>query len=111
MVAKDPAKDEFATKTNRPMTPRQLRARLHDLEAEPPVTVAFERELAANTDSLRKIWYRHQKEHWLGWLREYNGPGYYGRKNWKVSAETVYKRINNPAMVLWLGEAVGVPEQ
>ena len=26
-------------------------------------------------------WYKTQKEHWLGWLREYHGPGCYGRQD------------------------------
>ena len=91
------------------MTPQQLRAKLKHLDAEPPLTVAFERELAAHTASLRKAWYSHQKEHWLGWLKEYDGPGYYGRNSWDVTAEKVYNRVNNPAMVLWLGEAAGIP--
>ena len=25
-------------------------------------------------------WYTSQKQHWLGWLRDYSGPGAYGRK-------------------------------
>ena len=25
------------------------------------------------------VWYPNQKEHWLGWLREYDGPGAYDR--------------------------------
>jgi hypothetical protein len=93
----------------KPLSPRRLLTLIRDLEAEPPLTTAFERRLSKTTSSLREAWYRHQKEHWLGWLREYNGPGHYGRKSWDVTAETVYKRINNPAMVLYLGEAAGVP--
>ena len=53
-----------------------------------------------------------QKEHWLGWLGAYNGPGAYGRQKWEKNApaEQIYNRAVNPAMVLWLGEAAGVPE-
>ena len=83
--------------------------RLMDAISVGEVSVAFERKLAESTASLRKAWYSHQKEHWLGWLKEYDGPGYYGRKTWDVTAETVYNRVNNPAMVLWLGEAAGIP--
>jgi hypothetical protein len=54
------------------------------------------------------VWYRSQKEHWLGWLSEYDGPGYYGRKNPDRSAEFVYNHINCAPMVLWLGEASGI---
>ena len=49
-----------------------------------------------------------QKQHWIGWLREYTGPGYYGRKNRHQSAEFVYNHIVCPPMVLWLGEVTGV---
>ena len=94
---------------SKPLSPRQLRILVRDLEPEPPLTVAFERYLSTTTMSLRKARYRNQKEHWLKWLQEYNGPGYYGRKLWDVTAETVYNRVNNPAMVLYLGEAAGVP--
>jgi hypothetical protein len=90
------------------MTPQQLRRKIQDLESEPPLTVAFERELAESTASLRKAWYSHQKEHWLGWLKEYDGPGYYGRQSWDITAERVYNRVVNPAMVLWLGESAGI---
>jgi hypothetical protein len=55
------------------------------------------------------IWYSTQKQHWLGWLKEYNGPGYYERKDWNRDAEFVYNHIVCPPMVLWLGEASGVP--
>ena len=58
----------------------------------------------------KKPWYQHQKEHWLGWLKEYDGPGAYGRAvhNGRT-AEFAYNHAMNPAMVLWLGEGVGVP--
>lgn len=28
-----------------------------------------------------RAWYDTQKEHWLGWLADYDGPGYYGRQH------------------------------
>jgi hypothetical protein len=42
----------------------------------------FEAAISARKDrkKIKKAWYRTQKEHWLGWLREYNGPGYYSRQ-------------------------------
>jgi hypothetical protein len=36
---------------------------------------------------------------------------HYGRKKWNRPAEFVYNHINCPPMVLWLGEAVGVPKK
>jgi hypothetical protein len=73
------------------------------------VTFQFERDLTAR-GPLSGSHYASQKEHWLRWLSEYHGPGYYSRKNSERSAEFVYNHINYPAMVLWLGEASGVPK-
>jgi hypothetical protein len=63
-------------------------------------------------DESDRVWYTSppQKEHWLGWLREYDGPGAYSRQNADRSAELVYNHIVCPPMVLWLGEASGVPK-
>jgi len=61
--------------------------------------------------TLEKAWYGSQKEHWLGWLGDYVGPGAYGRKNADRSAEFVYNHINCSPMVLWLGEASGVAKK
>ena len=90
------------------MTPKQLRQRILRLPVSAPITEAFEARLAETTASLRRSWYENQREHWLGWLKEYDGPGYYGRENWEVDARSVYNRVGNPAMVLWLGEASGI---
>lgn len=81
-----------------------------DETATPPITAAFSHTLAERKTRrrLRKVWYRTQKEHWLGWLKHYNGPGHYGRMKWNRSAEFVYNHVVNPVMVLWLGEASGV---
>lgn len=55
------------------------------------------------------IWYRTQKEHWLGWLSEYHGPGAYGRST-KVrrDAAFAYNHVVNWKMLLWLIDAAGV---
>jgi hypothetical protein len=81
------------------------------MPAQPPITVAFERALEKGGTWIRNNgWYSSQKEHWLGWLREYTGPGYYGRKVPTRTAEFVYNHVVCPPMVLWLGEASGVPK-
>jgi hypothetical protein len=59
---------------------------------------------------LRKAWYKNQKEHWLGWLEKYGGPAKHGRRKRVVTAEAVYNRIADPTMILWLGEAAGIPD-
>jgi hypothetical protein len=95
------------------MTPTGLARKILKFAAHPSVTSSLERALRAGAtwDSKEEVWYESQKEHWLGWLNEYSGPGYYGRKNSKRSAEFVYNHINCSPMVLWLGEASGVPSK
>jgi hypothetical protein len=92
------------------VTPRALRSKIPTLPDRPPITTKFERELEkVSTWNREKVWYASQKEHWLGWLGEYRGPGFYNRKAWERTAEFVYNHIVCPPMVLWLGEASGVP--
>ena len=53
--------------------------------------------------------YKTQKEHWLGWLREYHGPGYYGRQDSTPrNAKLAYNRIVEVKMLLYLAKASGV---
>jgi hypothetical protein len=97
-----------ADKVRVAMSPQTLRRKIRKLPARPRLTTELEQALRG--DQPRAVWYRSQKEHWLGWLREYGGPGFYGRKNWHRSAEFVYNHICCPPMVLWLGDASGVPK-
>jgi hypothetical protein len=92
------------------MTPQALRRKIKGFEATPPITHSFERGLTKQGSwSTDGVWYRSQKEHWLGWLSEYDGPGAYGRKTSVLrSAEFAYNHVVCPPMVLWLGEASGV---
>jgi hypothetical protein len=49
------------------------------------------------------IWYLTQKQHWLGWLRGYDGPGAYGRKNWtNRDAKFVYNHVVCPGLLIYL---------
>jgi hypothetical protein len=55
------------------------------------------------------VWYYTQKEHWLGWLKGYDGPGGYDRipgQGW--DARFAYNHIVNYQMLLWIIEAAGV---
>jgi hypothetical protein len=92
------------------MTPKLLSRKIKKLKAKPPITTGYERALAfRGVWNNGGVWYTSQKEHWLGWLSEYDGPGAYSRKKWKGrSAEFVYNHIGCPPMVLWLAEAAGV---
>ena len=57
------------------------------------------------------VWYKTQKEHWLGWLREYDGPGAYGRIPGKNrGARFAYNHVVCPEMLLWLIQAAGVSQ-
>jgi hypothetical protein len=91
------------------MTPGRLRSVIARLPPNGRATAALTRALSAKHGA-RKTWYRTQKEHWLGWLREYEGPGAYGRQQWRGrDARFVYNHIQCAPMLLWLAEAVGVP--
>ena len=95
------------------MTPKSLKARISKLRVAAPVTESYGKALTARGIwNGKEVWYSSQKEHWLGWLSEYDGPGFYGRKNWSVrTAEFVYNHIGCPPMVMWLAEAGGVPKK
>ncbi len=91
------------------MSPQELASRIRKFSPCPPVMTSLERSLdRRGLWSRDDAWYRSQKKHWLGWLSEYDGPGYYGRKNWCRSAEFVYNRVVCPPMVLWLAETAGI---
>lgn len=65
----------------------------------------------AISDGPSKAWYSSQKEHWMGWLREYDGPGAYGRATHSGrDARYIYNHIQCAPMLFWLAEAVGVPD-
>jgi hypothetical protein len=56
-----------------------------------------------------RVWYKTQKEHWLGWLKGYQGPGAYGRKVVKErDARFAYNHVVNSEMLLWIISAGGV---
>jgi hypothetical protein len=91
------------------MTPRTLSSKISQLTSKAPITAQFERNLRKlHIWGEAPVWYSTQKEHWLGWLKGYKGPGFYERKNWNRDAEFVYNHIVCPPMVLWLGEASGI---
>ena len=73
---------------------------------------AIERLPSDQPRSQPGVWYQTQKEHWLGWLREYEGPGAYGRKpNQSRDAKFAYNHVVCPEMLLWLIEAAGVRQE
>lgn len=53
------------------------------------------------------VWYTTQKQHWLGWLGEYEGPGAYGRRtNIKRDARFAYNHVVCPELLLYLARAI-----
>lgn len=95
------------------MTPKSLRRKISKLRITAPITESYGRALITReiwTDD--GVWYSSQKEHWMGWLSEYDGPGAYDRKTLNGrTAEFVYNHINCPPMLLWLPEAAGLPRK
>jgi hypothetical protein len=94
------------------MTPDELAKQIQRLPAQLPLTTAFQKRLIHDAGGTEQhVWYSSQKEHWTGWLSEYDGPGAYGRKIWRDrDAKFVYNHINNAAMLIWLAEASGLPD-
>jgi deoxyribodipyrimidine photolyase-like uncharacterized protein len=63
-------------------------------------------------DELRensRVWYLSQKEHWLGWLSQYDTPGGYGRiPGQNRDAKYAYNHIVCSQMLLYLIKAIPV---
>jgi ASCH domain len=56
-----------------------------------------------------KVRYKTQKEHWLCWLKEYDGPGAYDRiPGQGRDARYAYNHIVCHKMLLWIIEAAGL---
>ena len=87
--------------------PQDLLRIVERLSAEQPLTDAFSSKWQAQEGEHERkaVWYSNQREHWIGWLRQWDGPGAYGRQDWDRSARYVYQHINNPQMLVWLCEA------
>ena len=97
--------------TQQLLGPVDLARRIRQMEALLPITGRFEHALAERSIwDKSDQWYSSQKEHWLGWLDEYDGPGAYDREVQEGrSAAFVYNHIVCPPMLIWLAEASGVP--
>lgn len=93
------------------MTPNGLARCIRTLKPHLPISDRFEIEMPGGSSEQKRAWYSSQRQHWLGWLAEYNGPGAYGRKTLVGrDAEFIYNHIVNPKMLIWLMEAAGAPK-
>ena len=78
---------------------------LERLEAHPAAAERYEPDWQHTG-----VWYRSQKQHVIGWMRNqmnHGGETYYHRDNLNISAKTSYNHWNNPGMALWLLAALG----
>jgi hypothetical protein len=91
------------------MTQRRRAREIRKLRAKPPITTALEHALG-KTQSLGRVWYKISEGALARLASEYDGPGHYDRENWNRSAKFFYNHINCAPMVLWLGEASGIPK-
>lgn len=95
-------------------SPQQLRRAIARLSPKSPITDRFSAQWrrlgkkGGRQQEQKVVWYKTQHEHWLGWLRAYDGPGAYRRMDWNRTAEFVYNHIVNPQMLVYLAEASGV---
>ena len=70
-----------------------------------PVSFAYERDYLPAGG-----WWSSQREHMTAWMAEIAGAGAYGRKSRGSTARQAYNRFQCAPGLLWLAEAVGVPE-
>ncbi len=60
----------------------------------------------------RGVWYKSQKEHWIGWLYNYNSPGAYSRKVTSGrDAKFVCNHVAYQGLLIYLADASGVSRQ
>lgn len=92
---------------NTPKTFLKCIKALRRLNVQVPLTEGYEEILRKKGQHPVKTWYTSQGEHWQGWLSEYNGGGFYGRKNHNRTAGFTYNHIMCPPMLIWLAETAG----
>ena len=69
---------------------------------------AIERLKADAPYPRRGGWVADSKEQWLGWLSQYDTPGYYERKGTGYDARFSYNHVQNHQMLIWLVSAAGL---
>ena len=90
------------------LSPTDLLDHVRRLDPDCPIHRDLEDRLSIGSRH-SSVWYTNQKEHWIGWLSEYDGPGAYGRATGQArTAAFVYNHIQCVPMLAWLAEAAGV---
>jgi len=87
------------------MHPGRFAGILATLPARMPISDRFD----TAHPQRRGVWWENQREHMVGWFDSQNtrGAGAYTRRAPNLSARTAYERLQAPAALLWIGEALG----
>jgi hypothetical protein len=88
------------------MTPLELRAIIKRFPQRQPMTKGLSRALALRGQLTCPPQHPTQKELWLSWLSDYDGPGASGRQTANRSAAFA-TTTSCPPMLMWLAEASG----
>jgi hypothetical protein len=83
------------------MTPKALRRRIRHLPEAGPLSDALTVRLLRGKSPKDRCYRYDQKEHWLGWLGDYDR---------NRTAEFAYNHIRCAPMLLWLAEASRMPK-
>ena len=91
------------------LTARELGVLFSRLRADTEGLAEFEAAICVGPN-FGPPWYRSQKEHMIGWVADYEGPGAYQRKP-KVnpSAASVYMGLNCAPALVWIYGALNIP--
>lgn len=93
---------QSADSGNRSISARELLRVVSELS---PLTPLYRQVHAKST---KGKWFTNEREHLMGWLSEYDGPGAYARMNPGRDAKFFYNHFNDPYGLSWLAEALGV---
>lgn len=89
---------------------RQLLSIVKRLPAVTPIADAYDAGYRAERRR-KNVYYDRQKQHVVAWLREAGGAGYYGRQKPITHAKAFYNNFKCVAALIWLAEALGVPDR
>lgn len=89
------------------ITTAELLKVITKLAVAQPLTDAYAQSKRLERIGRPTPWYVSQKQHLLGWLGEYGGAGFYGRKQPGQDAQFFYNHFRCPEGLMWLAEALG----